>query len=143
MARSRLAWLLGCLGSLSIGCGEVAPANAGPRDAGYADGRVPEDAATFACGDAACSGLEVCLYPPYGCVNTVPEDASADGTCQPNWTLSEGLCSPPLPTPSCVVLDGGLGPVDCSGGPDAAFDCASVVTSVPSGCSRVCRLGCV
>src|SRR5579863_4927797 len=70
-----------------------------PGDADAADGQ--SDAGTFACGDAACSPSQICLYPPYGCIQLALTDA---GVCPKGTTYSDasGGCLPPVPTPSCV-----------------------------------------
>jgi hypothetical protein len=127
--------------SLAVGsCGgrSTSTAARAPVDVDAADGQ--SEAGTFACGDAVCDPSQICLYPPYGCIQLALTDAGVcpDGT---DYSDASGGCLPPVPTPSCVSPAPGEGSFDCSG-PDAAPDCDTVNAPIPSSCSRVCRAIC-
>jgi hypothetical protein len=107
-------------------------------DADAADGQ--SEAGTFTCGDALCSASQICLYPPYGCIQLALTDA---GVCpdETEYSGASGGCMPPIPTPSCVSPSPGDA-FDCSG-PDAAPDCDNAIAPIPASCSHICRVNCV
>ena len=117
-----------------VACGGQASTANPPSDADAADGQ--SEAGTFACGQAVCSPSQICLYPPYGCVQLALTDAGVcpDGT---EYSDASGGCLPPIPTPSCVSPSSG-DQFDCSG-PDAGPDCDNAIAPIPSSCSRICR----
>jgi hypothetical protein len=109
-----------------------------PGDADAADGQ--SEAGTFACGASVCSASQICLYPPYGCIQLALTDAGVcpDGT---EYSDASGGCLPPIPTPSCVSPAPGDGSWDCSGGA-VGFGCDLVNAPIPSRCSHFCRWIC-
>jgi hypothetical protein len=97
------------------------------------------DAGAFSCGEALCDPSQICLYPAYGCVGLLRNDA---GECPSGTEGSDAsnVCLPPPPPPSCVSPTPG-GTYDCYGG-DAGEDCSLVSAPIPGRCSRICREDC-
>jgi hypothetical protein len=137
----RFAFFISTLALVALAvasCGGQSSTASAPGDANTADGQ--SEAGTFACGDADCSPSQICLYPPYGCIQLALTDA---GLCPEGTAYSDasGGCIPPTPTPSCVSpTPGDL--FDCSA-QDAGTDCDNAVVPIPASCSRVCRAICV
>jgi hypothetical protein len=139
MVRTALFISTATLAALAVAAcgGQSSTVRAPIGDADAADGQ--SEAGTFACGDAACSPSQICLYPAYGCIQLALTDA---GVCPNGTTYSDasGGCLPPVRTPSCVSPSPGDA-LDCSG-PDAGPDCDNAIVPIPANCSRICRAIC-
>jgi hypothetical protein len=146
MRSSMLSILLAL--TFGVGCGSTLVGANGGGGGGGGGGQAgapvgpgsQSDGGQLACGDARCQSSEICLYPPYGCIEVGPSEA---GVCPAGSDYSDAAaaCVQLPPAPSCVRLTPGEGSFDCSGA-DAGVGCDVVNAPIPSDCSRICRSIC-